>query len=215
MPYMSIDIDDPRVFAESVDPSHASLLELAQAGLAATETARADEINRALTKVILDRLRSRRALLLADTIAAAPSPAIARALWRCLIAAWAPASRNSTAALAATLFALPIVIVAGRESGSGEQTDEPSLPGVLADTSRLAAILRAHGALGGNETFALAPALVASDAIDVSRLAELFEWQRLAGAGAPPLDLQPTPIALQRGQQSVHLRFLIGSALAA
>ena len=42
---MSIDIDDPRVFTESVDPSHASLLELAKALLGATSTGRADEIN--------------------------------------------------------------------------------------------------------------------------------------------------------------------------
>src|SRR5205823_2254451 len=206
---------DPRVFTESVDPSHASLLELAKALLAATSTSRADEINRALTQAIHDRLVSHQALLVAGTIAAAPSPALARALWRCLIAAWARASRDSSDELAATLFVLPIIIVAGRESGSVAQVDEPSLPGVLADTSRLASILREHGALARNETFALAPVLVASDAIEVARLADLLDWQRFAGGAARQLDLPPTPILLQRGQQNVHLRFLVGTAFAA
>jgi hypothetical protein len=210
-----IDIADPRIFTASVDPAHIALVDLAGAALAATETARADEISRALTQAMVERLHSGHSSLLEETIAAAPSPAIARALWRCLIEAWSPGWRESTRGLAATLFALPVVIIAGREQGAAEAQPEPSLACVLADTSRLAAILREHGALGGNETFGLSPALVASDVIDVARLADLLAWQRLAAAGVPDHDLPPTPIALQRGQQSVHLRFLVGTALAA
>jgi hypothetical protein len=212
---MPIDIDDPRVFPPQVDPAHAPLIELTEAGLAATTTARAEEIDRALVKNVLDCLRSDRALLLADVIAGAPSPAVARALWRCLIAAWAPARKGEQTGVGATLFALPVVIVAGREPGADKAATDPTLSGVLPDTGRLAAILREHGALAGNETFALAPSLVASDAIDVSRLGRLYAWQRLGDNEGATRDFPPTPIALQRGQQSMHLRFLMGTALAA
>jgi len=214
MPVMPIDIDDPRVFPAQVDPAHAPLVSLAEAGLAATAIARADEVHRALTRLVLDCMRSGSALLLAEAIAAAPSPAIAKALWRALIAAWAPSWREESA-VAATLFALPVIVVVGREPEAAAAEGEQILPAVLHDTGRLAAILREHGALHGNESFALSAALVASDALDVSRLGELMARQRLADDGASGQNLAPTPIALQPGQQTVHLRFLMGTALAA
>jgi hypothetical protein len=207
---MPIDIDDPRVFPSGVDPAHARLVALAQAGLETTATARAEEVHRALTKLVLEALRSGEALLLADAISAAPSTAIARALWRALIAAWSPEWRDEDS-LAATLFVLPVVIVAGRETAAVEKP--APLSGWLSDPARLAAILREHRALHGNEAFALAPALIASDAIDVPRLGDLLAEQRL-GADSSSLALAPTPIALEPGQQSVHLRFLLGTALA-
>ncbi len=212
MPAMPVDIDDPRVFPARIDPAHAPLVALAEAGLAATATARAEEIHRALTQAVLERLQSGQALVLADAIAASPSPAIARALWRSLIAAWSPPWRDQ-GGVGATLFALPIVVVAGRDTGTAEE-GEPTLSGWLRDTDRLAAILREHRALCGNQAFALAPALVASDAIDVARFGDLLTQLRL-GAEASEQVFPPTPIVLQPGQQTVHLRFLVGTALAA
>ena len=92
----------------------------------------------------------------------------------------------------------------------------PSVVGVLSDSASLAAILVAHRALAGNEAFGLADALVAADAIDIPRLSELLRWQRLAlRREAVAHDLPPTPIAVLPGQQSVHLRFLVGTTLAA
>jgi hypothetical protein len=80
----------------------------------------------------------------------------------------------------------------------------------------MAAILREHRALGGSETFALAPPLVTSDAFDLARLPQLLAWQRQAAdGGVDHLDLHPTPIATKVGQEGVHLRFLAGVALAA
>ena len=214
---MPADIADPRVFPEGVDAAHAPLIELAQASLAAQTATRAEQIGRALTTALVERLRSGEALLLAEVVAAAPSPAIARALWRSLIDAWAHATRDGASGVAATLFALPVIIVAGREGGRGDDVEAaPALPGVLSDTARLAAIMREHRALAGNETFGFSVALVASDEIDVPKLPDLLAWQRLAvDAGAVERDLPPTPIAVQSGQQGVHLRFLIGTALAA
>jgi hypothetical protein len=212
-----IDIADPRTFPERVDPAHAPLIELAEASLAATSAARADAIDRTLTTALAEWLESGDALLLADLIAAAPSVAIARQLWRRLIDAWSVASRGSAAdGVAATLFAVPVVVIAGSQSTLETPASVPGIGGVLSDTARLAAILLEHRALAGNEAFGLADALVAADAIDVSRLSELLTWQRLARKrDAVARDLPPAPIAVQPGQQSVHLRFLIGTTLAA
>src|SRR5215471_378566 len=118
---MPVDIDDPRVFAQRIDPTHEPLVALAGAGFAAASLARAEEIHRALTGLVLQRLRSGESMLLAEAFAAAPSPEIARALWRALIAAWSPSWRAETG-VAVTLFALPVVVVAGVQQDASEQT---------------------------------------------------------------------------------------------
>jgi hypothetical protein len=212
-----IDIADPRIFSEPAEPLHAPLIELAEASLAATSAARADAIDRTLTAALAERLEAGDALLLAALIAAAPSVAIARQLWRRLIDAWGLASRRSAAGgVAATLFAVPVVVIAGTQSTVDIPVPVPSIAGVLSDTSRLAAILLEHRALAGNESFGLADALVAADAVDIARWSDLLAWQRLVGRReSVERDLPPAPIAVQPGQQSVHLRFLIGTTLAA
>ena len=207
-----IDIADPRVFPEHIDTVHAPLLELASASLAASSSARADEIDSILVKALAERIGRGDGLLLAELFAAAPSAALARHLWRSLIAAWREASRPAAGeAVAATLFAMPIVIVAGTQPGAAAL----ALAGILQDCDRISAILQEHGALAGNRTFALASALATADAVDVPRLPTLLGWQRQALAGGGGRDLVPTPIAVQAGQEGVHLRFLIGTALAA
>lgn len=210
---MPVDIDDPRVFAQHIDPTHAPLIALADATLTAQSIAGADEAHRALTRLIVEHLRSDRAPLLAEAIAAAPSPGAARALWRALLAAWSPSWREESG-VAMTLYALPVVIVSGVEPGADPNRTQPPLSGVLPHAERLAAILREHRALNGNETIALAPALVLSDALDVPRLGALMAKQR-AGLGAQKHHFPPAPIQVRREHQDVHLRFLLGTAIAA
>jgi hypothetical protein len=213
---MSAEISDPRTFPEHAEATHAPLMALAEASLAAASTAQADAIDQALTVALADRLVSGDTLLVSELVAAAPSVAVARQLWRRVIDAWGHASRAAAAdGVAATLFAMPVVIVAASQAGD-RVGSALSIAGVLPDTARLVAILREHRALAGNEAFGLADTLVAADAVDLTRLRELLAWQRLAGEGDPSRpDLAPTPITLQQGQQSVHLRFLLGTALAA
>jgi hypothetical protein len=152
---------------------------------------------------------------LATAIAAAPSVATARHLWRTLDAAWRETVAPAGAGLAVSVFALPLVIVAGIEGAEGTG----SLPGVLADPARLAGILTEFGAVGGNRTIALADATVAAAAIDIARLPEIAAWCRLpdalgSDARLPERVLAPAPLALHAGRESVHLRFLIGTAIA-
>ncbi|HEY2864229.1 MAG TPA: hypothetical protein VGK37_11480 [Casimicrobiaceae bacterium] len=205
-----MDINDPRVFAVKANSVHAPLFEMAEASLAASSTTRADRIDRALVTALVDRLLDGDGSFLAELVAMAPSAPVARHMWRRLLDAWREASRgNEGDGLTATLFAIPLVLVAAGKDGDGE------IAGMLGDADAVVAILREHRALGGSETFALAAPLVAPDAFDLERLPQLLAWQRQAADGAVAhLDLHPTPIATRAGQEGVHLRFLAGVALA-
>jgi hypothetical protein len=211
---MGIDMADPRLPAGPSPAAAAPLFELAAESLAAPSTHRAAAIDRALAEAIAAHLKAGQSQLLADLFAAAPSVAIARELWRRLIDAWTLASRPPAAGgVAAALFALPVVIVAGGEERAERELPDPTI-GATLDTEPLAVLLRDARALAGHARFALADSLVAADAIDVPRLSGLLAWQDLsADSGAAVRDLPPAPISVRPGEQSVHLRFLIGTAL--
>ena len=51
-----MDIDDPRLFAAHAESSQTPLFEMAEASLAASSIARADEIDRALVMALARRL---------------------------------------------------------------------------------------------------------------------------------------------------------------
>jgi hypothetical protein len=69
--------------------------------------------------------------------------------------------------------------------------------------------------LSGNRSFALARALVAVHAIDLARLPDLIAWQALPDVPTFARIVEPAPIELVTGPETVHLRFLLGGALAA
>jgi hypothetical protein len=212
---MRIDMADPRLPCAPGPAAAAPLFALAAERLAAPSAHRAAAIDRALAEAVAAHLQSGQSGMLAEALCAAPSVAIARQLGRQLIDAWALASRPpGGVGVAAALFALPVVIVAGSEERAEREAPAAAVTGILADTEPLLALLRGTPALPGHETFALANALVAADAIDVPRLSALLAWQDLsAGAGSAQRALPPAPIVVQPGEQSVHLRFLIGTAL--
>ncbi|HSS71840.1 MAG TPA: hypothetical protein VLQ46_14465 [Casimicrobiaceae bacterium] len=205
------DIPDPRSFPGRIEPAFAPQIDRAAASLASTSVAGADANDAALTHDMLDALRSGDAAWLAGLLAAAPSAAIARQLWRRLIAAWDEALKRSDDAIAAHLFALPIVIVAGSSSA----TERSQIEGVVARPERLQAILIEHGALGGNRNFGLTNTLASADAIDVPRLPKLLNWTLRHAASAPRArSIEPAAMVLTE-EAAVHLRFLVGTALAA
>ena len=207
------EIPDPRVFVQGDDSLHAPTWALAAASLAAPTATRADALDGELAEVLARLLHADAGAELAGLFAAAPSVPIARQLRRRLIEAWGQVSREgNVAGVAATLFALPVVIVAGANAGAAVSP----LSGVLGEPDRIAQLLRDHGALGGNQNFALANVLAAADAVDLAQLPGLLRWQQRALAGSlEARDLQPAPIAAKAGQESVHLRFMLGVALAA
>ena len=207
----ALDLPDPRTFrcAGDAPPHAAKLHRLAAASLEADVGTWADACDRDIRAALAAAIEegSRDLGMLVDT---APSTAIARHLWRQLDAVCREAPR---AGVAARLFAIPVVIVAGCEDAARKAT----LSAVCTEPARLGALLEQHGALGGNRNFGLADALVAAEAIDLPRLPELLAWQRLADEGSAQRDfplLPAAPVRVARGAEGVHLRFLVGLAVA-
>lgn len=206
------DIADPRRFASGpVTPDALEAHRIAQASLAATTGLESQAHDAALDALIERELGSGDAQAghrLAAWLAVAPSVAVHRHVWRALVRR---AVAHDDDGVGVTLFAIPLVLVAGVGGGAGARV---VLSGGLPDAPALAQVLAEHGALEGNRNFALATALVAADQLDVAALPALLAARRDALAGSAPLALPPAALALPAGE-SVHLRFLVGSAVAA
>jgi len=207
-------VPDPRIFPsiESAAPALRTLYALAEESLAADSQQRADGCDGELRATLARYLESD-GTELAAAFSHAPSVAVTRHLWRLVDSVWSARTHDGT--LAVTVFALPLIVVAGIEGGS----ERRSLRATLLHPERVAAILREHGALKGNRNFALADALVAAETIDIARLPQIRKWQQLPDAlepGAMPgeRDLVPSPIVVAAGSEGVHLRFLPGTAIA-
>ena len=216
MPDTPILVPDPRTFPDmgsAAEPAR-GLYALAERSLRAETAQRADAFDRELRDALFAQLLAGGPDL-ATALAGAPSIDVARHLWRSLDAAWRDATHAEGSGLAVTVFALPLVVVVGREGAGGDGV----LPGIVDHPAKLAGILREHRALAGNETFTLSNALINAEAIDVARLPEIFAWGRLPDAVAsgmllPARALPPAPLEYHAGREGVHLRFLVGSAVA-
>lgn len=210
---MSTDIADPRPFADDATSSREPLIVLCEASLSASNVTRAAACDRAIGQALGEMLRAGDAQGLMRAFDAAPSAVVARHLSRRLIAAWDETTGAiSGDELTAVLFAFPVILVASVDAGSEERT----LPGVLPDVSRVAALLGEHHALADNRAFGLANAWIAARALDIDRLPALLAWQRLPEAGLTiPRELEPADLTVQPGVDGVHLRFIVGSALVA
>lgn len=206
------EIGDPRTFPDSraAPAEPARLHGLAVRSQAAETGQRAAALDTEIRDALSALLAPTHGERLAAVFATAPTAAIYRHLWRLLTqCAPEPAAASH---LKVTVFALPVVLVAGLDAGPDARA---SLPCVLDDTAALAEILREHGALAGNQTFALANALVATGAIDLAQLPDLLAWSASPESALISRALEPAPIVLAAGPETVHLRFLVGSALGA
>ncbi len=208
--------DDPRRFPAATDApaEYAQVYATAAASLAAVSGQEAAAREGELRAALAGWLRAGHGGALAGLFAAAPSVAVYRQLWRLLAECERVPPPDQK--LAVTLFALPVVIVAAVETGDGPV----DVPAVLPDPAALAAILHEHGALAGNRNFGLANVLVAADVLDLRNLPDLLAWRSLPDPAAAETDppsrmLTPAPIRVDDGQERAHLRFLVGSTLAA
>jgi hypothetical protein len=206
------EIDDPRAFPDpAAAPTEAARLHaLAIASQAAATTQESVAIDTEIRPALGALLVPGRGEDLATAFATAPSAAAYRHLWRLLVECERVPGPAGTVSV--TVFALPVIVVAGIDGGS---EGHATLPCMLADVTTLADILREHRALAGNQSFALANVLVSTRAIDLAQLPGLLARRALTEAAAPAHALEPAPIALRGGPESVHLRYLVGSALAA
>ena len=210
----------PRSFPDiaSASAEDAALYRLAEAWLEAPTGQEADARGREFRELIDARLRGAGSAL-ARVFAGAPSVAVARALWRTLDAAWRGVGRSSADEVAAIVFAIPLVLVVGGEPGA-EGVAEGVIPGVVPNAAALADVLMSSGGLAGNRSITLADVLAGAEAIDLPQLPRLLAWQRfsdfdVAVEGADSVrDVPPLPLAVRSGGEAVHLRFLVGTAIA-
>ena len=204
--------DDPRVFPDptAAAPESARLHGMAAASQAAATGQLAAAFDAEIRQALGSLLAPGQGERLAAVFTTAPSVAIHRHLWRLLVQCergFRPAGN-----LKVTIFALPVIVVAGIE---GTGVSHASLPCVLENPAAIAGILREHGALAGNQSFALANALVAAGAIDLAQLPDMLTMSALRETEALARALEPAGITLSGGPETVHLRFVVGSAVAA
>jgi hypothetical protein len=136
-----------------------------------------------------------------SALAAAPSPQHYAKLWQALcIAVEKPAPGD---AVAPRVFAIPWVIVCG---GSTPAT----VACVLPDVSEIARVLEQHGVFGGSRNMGLSNALCGIEALET-----LAPSEAMHGWGDPRVrNMAPAPIQVLRGVEEVHVRFLLGAAIA-
>jgi len=159
LPPASDELPDPRIFpdASSASEPARAVYALAERALSADVALEADACERELRIRLLALLQGP-GTELGQLLAESPSVSVTRQVWRVLDALLRDATRADNSALEVTMFAIPLVIVVGREGGEGGV-----LPGFLSPGDAVAAILRDHDALAGNKTFALSNALIAAE----------------------------------------------------
>jgi len=204
-------MDDPRRFppAAAAPPHCARLHALAGNSLGAQTGTQSDALDAQIGLALDALLGGADGTGLEALFATAPSPAVYRHLWRLLTRRERAGSPEP--AHLVRLVAIPVVVVAAAESAAAGGT---VLSCVLPEASTLSGLLREHRALAGNETLALGNTLVGADALDFARLPALFASRALAGSPRA-FALPPSPITVTGDVESVHLRFLVGTALAA
>jgi len=211
---MMTTISDPRVWPSptSAEP-FATLHRHAGQSLAAATVAEAARHDAVIASQLKAALDNRDSATLAAIFESAPSSAIYRQLWRQLSRAEAV---SDAGAMAVTVFALPLTILAGREN---DDDGSVALPCVLPNASEIAKLLREHGALEGNEAFALANTLVSTEAIDIRSLPSIHAWRELPDDSIERMKelraFAPAPIVVGAQDARVHLRFIVGAAIAA
>jgi len=170
------DLDDPRAWP-GANAAIAPWAD-AQRAIDATTRADADALDARLRDWLAAAMAAGDGDRLVRALADAPSAAAARHLRRLL--ADVERATQSPNELHTTLFAIPVIVVAGLDAGAAPVT----LAGVLPDVATLAAMLRDARAFGGCETFALSSSLVSVERLDIGALPGLLARRALvADAG--------------------------------
>jgi hypothetical protein len=105
--------------------------------------------------------------------------------------------------LSPRVFAIPWVIVCGGSAPSVVSC-------VLPDVPPIARVLEEHGVFGGSRNVGFSNVLCGIDALEALAPSDV-----LRGWNDPRVrDMPPSPIAVARGVEEVHVRFLLGAAIA-
>lgn len=154
-----------------------------------------------LRQAVSDALAAGRDDDIRGAYAAVGSAASYRRLWEA--AAAAIDAPPAGAAVVTRVFAMPWLMVCGTRAAA-------TLPCVFPDAGELARVMEEAGALGANRNLGFANALCAVETLEHIPPSALRAWN--TGGGAR--DCPPSPIVLAPGDESVHLRFLLGAAVS-
>lgn len=203
---MPFHLPDPRAFPIYDDAQPNPLIDGALASLAAEFGVIQEKRDTELRERIAALLIAGDVHDIGDSFARAPSHAVLRHITRALASAHVDAGRaRADAALPATVFAIPVVIVA---ANSGPV----NLPGALPNIDEITALMKANGALRGNENFVLSNALAPASAFALEKLPASLDWW--SASSSVPVAIEKASMPVPANQESVFLRFLIGTALA-
>jgi hypothetical protein len=134
-------------------------------------------------------------------LAAAPSQPAYAALWRALAAAVEHPAPGE--AITTRLFAMPWVIVAAGTAPARVQC-------VLPEVAALAKVFDEHHVFGASRNLGFGNALCRVETLEALAPSALLKgWDE-----SPLREVAPTPIEVLRGVEEVHLRFLLGAAIA-
>jgi len=143
---------------------------------------------------------------LREALALAPSPGA----WRDMAVALDRAMEPEAEAVAARLFAIPVAVVAGGKSGA-------RVSAALPEVERLGEVLRENRALGPVTNFGLGNALRTHEeltALSWARVRRFAQGRGDAAADADWFGAPPADLVLADDEESVHLRYLVGAAVA-
>ena len=203
---MQFHLPDPRAFPIYEGNPANPLIDLALASLAAELGVIQEKRDAELREHLAALLISNKSNEISDALIRAPSLAVQRHITRVLASAHVEAGRgHGDATLPTTVFAVPVVIVAANPT-------PVNIPGALPNIDAFVALMKEHGALRGNQTFALSNALAASSAFALDKLPASLDWWVLQADS--PVRVERAAMAVPENQESVFLRFLIGTALA-
>ena len=203
---MQFHLPDPRAFP-IYDSAHPNpLIDLALASLAAELGVIQEKRDSELRERLATLLTSDDIREISDGIARAPSHAVLRHITRMLASAHVEAGHaHGDAALPSTVFAIPLVIVAANSS-------PVNVPGALPNIAEFTALMKANDALRGNENFVLSNALAPASALALEKLPATLGWW--SAASGTPIAIEKASLPVPANQESVFLRFLVGTALA-
>ena len=203
---MQFHLPDPRVFPIYGDAQPNPLIGLALASLAAELGVIQEKRDTELRERLAASLISADLSEIADALTRAPSHAVLRHITRALVGAHVDAGRaRGDVALPSTVFAMPVVIVA---ANSGPV----NVPGALPNIDEITALMKANGALRGNENFVLSNAFAPASAFTLEKLPVTLDWW--SAASGAPIVIEKASLPVPANQESVFLRFLVGTALA-
>lgn len=203
---MQFHLPDPRAFPIYDDAEPNPLIDLALASLAALVGVIQEKRDTELRERLATLLLSGDLGELVDALSRAPSHAVLRHITRTLAGAHVDAGRvRGDAALPSTVFAIPVVIVA---ANSGPV----NVPGALPNIDEITALMKANGALRGNENFVLSNAFAPASAFALEKLPVSLAWW--SAASGTPIAIEKAALPVPANQESVFLRFLVGTAIA-